>query len=120
MSESERRTVALVTGAGSPTGIGFAIARALGHAAGARVASADIRWEPAGNVLEDLVAGRWLLFLARSAGEDTRDVWRARVRLTPDGGVLGVAEVHDLTSTPLGDEHELVASGSYAAFATRA
>jgi hypothetical protein len=71
-------------------------------------------------VLEDLVAGRWLLFLARSAGEDTRDVWRARVRLTPDGGVLSVAEVHDLTSTPLGDEHELVASGPYAAFATRA
>jgi 3-oxoacyl-[acyl-carrier protein] reductase len=32
MSESERRTIALVTGAGSPTGIGFAIARALGHA----------------------------------------------------------------------------------------
>jgi 3-oxoacyl-[acyl-carrier protein] reductase len=32
MSESERRTTALVTGAGSPTGIGFAIARALGHA----------------------------------------------------------------------------------------
>ncbi len=32
MSESQRRTIALVTGAGSPTGIGFAIARALGHA----------------------------------------------------------------------------------------
>jgi 3-oxoacyl-[acyl-carrier protein] reductase len=32
MLESERRTIALVTGAGSPTGIGFAIARALGHA----------------------------------------------------------------------------------------
>jgi 3-oxoacyl-[acyl-carrier protein] reductase len=37
MLESERRTIALVTGAGSPTGIGFAIARALG-AAGHRVA----------------------------------------------------------------------------------
>lgn len=37
MLESERRTIALVTGAGSPTGIGFAIARALGGA-GHRVA----------------------------------------------------------------------------------
>jgi 3-oxoacyl-[acyl-carrier protein] reductase len=37
MSEPERRTIALVTGAGSPKGIGFAIARALGQA-GHRVA----------------------------------------------------------------------------------
>ncbi len=37
MVESERRTIALVTGAGSPTGIGFAIARALGLA-GHRIA----------------------------------------------------------------------------------
>ncbi len=34
---SERRAIALVTGAGSPTGIGFAIARALGQA-GHRIA----------------------------------------------------------------------------------
>ena len=32
MSDSEQRTIALVTGAGSPTGIGFAVARALGQA----------------------------------------------------------------------------------------
>jgi 3-oxoacyl-[acyl-carrier protein] reductase len=37
MLDSGRRTIALVTGAGSPTGIGFAIARALGHA-GHRIA----------------------------------------------------------------------------------
>jgi NAD(P)-dependent dehydrogenase (short-subunit alcohol dehydrogenase family) len=29
MGDSEQRTIALVTGAGSPTGIGFAVARAL-------------------------------------------------------------------------------------------
>jgi 3-oxoacyl-[acyl-carrier protein] reductase len=37
MVESARRTIALVTGAGSPTGIGFAIAKALGQA-GHRIA----------------------------------------------------------------------------------
>ena len=37
MVKSGQRTIALVTGAGSPTGIGFAIARALGHA-GHRIA----------------------------------------------------------------------------------
>ncbi len=37
MSNSTRQSLALVTGAGSPTGIGFAVARALGHA-GHRIA----------------------------------------------------------------------------------
>src|SRR5665213_2625184 len=37
MMKPERRTIALVTGAGSPTGIGFAVAKALGHA-GHRIA----------------------------------------------------------------------------------
>jgi 3-oxoacyl-[acyl-carrier protein] reductase len=37
MLQSERRSIALITGAGSPTGIGFAIARALGLA-GHRIA----------------------------------------------------------------------------------
>jgi 3-oxoacyl-[acyl-carrier protein] reductase len=37
MSDSKRQSIALVTGAGSPTGIGFAIARALGQA-GHRIA----------------------------------------------------------------------------------
>jgi 3-oxoacyl-[acyl-carrier protein] reductase len=37
MSDSKQRSIALVTGAGSPTGIGFAVARALGQA-GHRIA----------------------------------------------------------------------------------
>ncbi len=45
---------------------------------------------------------------------------RARVRVAPDGGVLDVAGAHDLTNTPLGDDHALVARGPHAAFATRA
>ncbi len=68
----------------------------------------------------DLFAGRWLLFLARLSEDDTRDVWCARVRVAPDGSVLQVAELHDLTNTPLGDDHGLVLRGSYAAFSTRA
>jgi len=64
--------------------------------------------------------GRWALFLARAPGDDTRDVWRARVRVSPEGSVIGVAAAYDLTSTPLGDDHELVVRGSRAAFATKA
>jgi hypothetical protein len=71
-------------------------------------------------VLADLGVGRRILFLARRDGDDTRDVWRARVRVAPDGSVIGVADAYDLTNTPLGDDHELVLLGTRAAFATRA
>jgi len=98
-----------------------ALAAALGRAArNASVAADDIRWAPSEGVLSDLVIGRWALFLARSPGDETRDVWRARVRVSPEGSVIDVASAHDLTSTPLGDDHELVLRGQRAAFATRA
>lgn len=97
-----------------------ALARALGRSAGgATVLPADVRWEPSRGIVSDFVVGRWVLFLARSPGEDTRDVWRARARVSPDGSVVDVADAHDLTNTPLGDDHALVMHGWNAAFATR-
>jgi hypothetical protein len=71
-------------------------------------------------MLSDFVVGRRAVFLAYTPGEDTRDVWRARVRLSPEGSVLDVGDARDLTNTPLGDDHELVIHGTHAAFATRA
>ena len=98
-----------------------ALARALSASAHAGpVATGDVRWTPSAGALSDLVIGRWVLFLARPDGEETRDVWRARVHTTPDGSVLGVDDAVDLTNTPLGDDHELVVRGEHAAFATRA
>ncbi len=98
-----------------------ALAAALGGAAnGARVAPEDVRWEPSGGVIEDLAFGRRLLFLAEKPDEDTRDLWRARARVAPDGSVLEIADAHDLTNTPLGDDHALVVRGTRAAFGTRA
>jgi hypothetical protein len=98
-------------------GLTRALAQATG---GAEVAGDAIRWEPSGGVLADLVGGRRVLFLARRPGEDARDVWRARVRVTLEGGVLDVVDAHDLTNTPLGDDHALVVHGTRGAFATRA
>lgn len=98
-----------------------ALSAALAHGIGAAsVEARDVRWEPSRGPVVDLLVGRWLLFLARVPGDDARDVWRARVRVAPDGSVLQVAELHDLTNTPLGDDHELVLRGGYAAFSTRA
>jgi hypothetical protein len=116
--------LALAAGWGRPAPAGrdlSALARALGSAAGAAAVSpADIRWEPSRGAVADAVFGRWAVFLARAPGEDARDVWRARVRVTPEGQALDVAAAHDLTSTPLGDDHELVVRGTRAAFSTRA
>jgi hypothetical protein len=98
-----------------------ALARALGDAAGgASVSPDDVRWEPSTGIVDDATCGRRVVFLARGPHEDTRDVWRARARVAPEGAVVDVLDAHDLTSTPLGDDHELVVRGSNAAFATRA
>ena len=101
-----------------------ALATALGRAASGggavTVEGADIRWEPSSGVVEDAVLGRRVLFLAKAAGEETRDVWRARVRVSPEGDVLEILGAHDLTNTPLGDDHALVVAGTRAAYATRA
>ncbi len=98
-----------------------ALGRALSVAAGgAHVDPADLRWAPSQGDLADEVLGRWVLFLAKSVGDDTRDVWRARARVTPEGAVLDVGSATNLTSTPLGDDHALVVLGDHAAYATRA
>ena len=68
-----------------------ALARALGaEARGAVVLPADLRWEPSGGAVRDAVFGRGILFLARAPKDETRDVWRARVLLSPEGSALGV------------------------------
>ena len=102
---------------GDLAGLVAALERSTG---GDNVDAADVRWEPSGGLFEDLIVGRNVLFLARRASDESRDVWRARVRVAPDGRMLAVAAAHDITNTPLGDEHALVVSGTHAAFATRA
>jgi len=94
------------------------VADALGVAAHGTVAPSDVRWEPSSGAVADLAFGRWVLFLASDGAGAPRDVWRARVRVTPEGAPLQVAETYNLTQTPLGDDHALVARGTHAAFAT--
>ncbi len=98
------------------------LASALADAAGGVVEPRDVRWEPSDGTVTDFVVGRWAIFLASDAPGGPRDVWRARVRLTPEGRPLEVVDAHDLTSTPLGDDHALVidTENDRAAFATYA
>ncbi len=97
------------------------LAAALGQVAGGVTVDPDgIRWQPSEGALADVTSGRWVLFLARSPGEEARDVWRARVRVSPEGSAIEVLGAYDLTGTPIGDDHELVVRDDHAAFATRA
>lgn len=100
----------------SPTVDG--LASMLGDAIHGVVAARDIRWEASRGAFADFVLGRRLLFLGSEQPRGPRDVWRAGVRVTPDGHPLAVVEVHDLTETPLGDDHAMVVLGDRAAFAT--
>ena len=83
------------------------------------VRAEDLRWEPSSGVLSDFLEGRFVLFLGSAEPDGPRDVFRARVRLSPEGRPLGGAATYNLTATPLGDDHALVVSGSRAAYATR-
>jgi hypothetical protein len=96
------------------------VAGMLGAKAGRVVLPADVRWEPSRGDVPDLVLGRRVLFLASDLPGGPRDVWRAAVRVTPDGHALDVSDTHNLTSTPLGDDHSLVVRGERAAYATLA
>lgn len=95
-----------------------ALAIELGRTSGTVVRAEDIRWEPSSGALGDLVAGRFALFLASAAPGGPRDVYRARVRLSPEGRPLAIGAVSNLTATPIGDDHALVVSGTRAAYAT--
>jgi hypothetical protein len=95
-----------------------ALALALGEATKGVVSAKDIRWEPSRGALSDLILGRFVLVLSSPSAGGPRDVWRVRVRVTPEGHPLAVVDAHDLTQTPLGDDHALVVRGDHAAFAT--
>ena len=100
------------------------LAAALGDDLGGCADPASVRWEPSRGDLADVLFGRSVLFLATStpcdAGPQPRDLFRGRVRVTPEGRLLAIAGTYNLTSTPLGDDHALVVRGQRAAFATNA
>ena len=113
----------LVAGLGAPspperTTLG--VAAMLGAAAGGEVRPDDFVWEARGGFLADAFLGRRVLFLARRAGSAEADLYRARVRLTRAGRPFGLSSLRNLTQSPLGDDHDLIAQGHHAAYVTSA
>ena len=95
---------------------------ALGLAAHATVRTSDFQWEVSDGVVSDFLRGRRILFLAGEKVGAPRDLYRARVRLSPEGRPLEVRDVVNLSQTPYGDEQGRVrdTAAERAAFATYA
>lgn len=98
------------------------LTRALGAAAHVVVGPDEFVWEEDEGVIGDFEGGRRVLFLGAERVGAPRDLYRARVRLSPEGRPLEIVDVVDLTSTPLGDEQGLVRdpTANFAAFASYA
>lgn len=96
------------------------VARMLGNSISGVVRPEELIWERSPGVLEELLLGRRVLFLGAERAGSARDLYRARVRVTPDGQPLSVSGVHNVTDTPVGDDAALEARGDHATFATLA
>src|SRR5262245_387105 len=96
------------------------LAELLGRSISGEVRPGDIAWDRnRGDVAEALLARR-LVFLATPNHGTMRDVFRARVRVTPEGQPVDALDVKNLTRTPLGDEAGLEIRDTTVIFATTA
>lgn len=78
-------------------------------------------WEPSRGLLGDYLTGRPVLFEGREQElEDSpRDIYRAFVRLSPEGRIVDVGRVRNLTATKSADEFAVRGRKNVALFATR-
>jgi len=84
----------------------------LGTEADAEVS--EFAWEPERNVVSEFVLGRPILFTGRRPGDRYAELFRAFVRLSPEGRVLGVHRVRNLSQTDLAHEGGLRSHGQHA------
>jgi hypothetical protein len=90
----------------------------LAQASSSQVGPDDVGWEPSRGAVRDALFGRGVLFRGQQGPGKPGDIFRADVRVTPQGKLLSVGAVYNLTHTPLGDEVALAVSGERAVFAS--
>ncbi|HEX4448559.1 MAG TPA: hypothetical protein VH044_17560 [Polyangiaceae bacterium] len=98
-----------------------ALAEALGRR-GLACEAADVTWLDAPRGVGGAIAGRSRA-LVRASGPgqgDPTDLYLVEGRLSPEGAVLWVGDVWDVTNTSGADESRPIASGSLAAYTTSA
>ncbi|MCH2108911.1 MAG: hypothetical protein MK135_06250 [Polyangiaceae bacterium] len=79
----------------------------------------DLAWEPSPGIWLQLLWGRQLLFLASTKPGAPRDLYRVRLRISPDGQIFSIGTPYNLTRTQLADESKLQVQGTLAAFVSR-
>jgi hypothetical protein len=86
-----------------------------------RLAVGQFVWEPSRGLLVDWFLGRPLLFEGSETGDPqaARDIYRALVRVSPEGRVLDLCGTYNLTRTRSADELDLGAQDNLAWFVTR-
>jgi len=85
------------------------LARAVAASTHLAVTADDLLFERTRAVsLRDAVLGRAVWFTGRERPGAPRDVYRAEIRLTPDGTLLGLRALANLTRSPLGDDGPMV------------
>ncbi|MFO0550275.1 MAG: hypothetical protein U0271_17910 [Polyangiaceae bacterium] len=90
----------------------------LEKSSGAVIDPGDFVWEPSRGATADLLRGRAVTFLGRSADGAPRDLYRAWVRVSPGGRPIGVERVDRLTRTAV-EQEKLVVRDGFAAFGIR-
>ena len=79
----------------------------------------DVLWiDPPPRTLGDTVKGTTRAIVRAAEGDAPHDVFLVRARLSPEGRVVSVESVHDLTKTADVDETRPIALGTRVAFAT--
>jgi hypothetical protein len=96
------------------------LAGALGARVAGLVATDELVWDRSRGTLWDALFGRDVLFLAANGDRPERDLYRAVVRVSREGRIVGVGEVWNLTDTPLGDDRQLTAFDGRIAVVTTA
>jgi hypothetical protein len=90
----------------------------LGERLGGTVAGAEVGWEASRGVLGDFLLGRGLWFLGKPEHAKARDLFRASVRLLPNGQPLTLSSLHNLSMTPDADEAGLLVNDQRVLVAT--
>jgi hypothetical protein len=95
-----------------------AIARALAHE-GITATAEDVTWIDGAGGLRTTIAGRArALVRGRGKNESLHDIYLVRARRSPEGSVIGLESVHQLTKTGGVDETKPLVTGEWATFAT--
>ena len=97
----------------------LALAAVLGQR-GLAAQGADVQWvDPPRGVTGSLGAVSRAIVRARTDASEAADLYLAETRLSPEGVLLGVGDVHNLTETSGAEESRPVVRGERFAFVTK-